>query len=122
MPYEQIRALQAIEDASNLDELLQAILEAEDLGLDPDIADLKVFGGDDPQTEEVWSWDETRLLVSAGGEFIITERQDWSQPSLPNGEGVNFPPLKRIGCAGGMLFPPKLNGVHYGGSRKRPGR
>ena len=67
-------ALKAIEDASNLDELLAALLKAEDLDLDPDIADLKVFGGEDPETEEVWSWDPDRLLISAGGDFLITER------------------------------------------------
>ena len=71
---EEAKALQAVEDATDLDELLSAILVAEDLGADIDIADLPTFGGDPITAEEVWSWDEDRLLVSAGGDFLITGR------------------------------------------------
>jgi len=74
---EMAKALQAVEDATDLDGLLEAVVEADDLGADIDIAALNTFGGEKPgSTEEVWSWDGTRLLVSAGGDFLIIDREE----------------------------------------------
>ena len=78
-------AVEAIENASTLDELADA-LNAE---LAPavkeqvygclDLTSLPTFGGDAPEsgTAGVWSWGERRVLVGDSGPFEIVSRREW---------------------------------------------
>lgn len=74
---------EAIEDASNLDDLAEALNSL--AGIDPDLREavedeidmtsLPTFGGPEPDdTLGVWSWDETRLLVGDSQPFEIVPR------------------------------------------------
>ena len=70
----------------NLDELFELMVDANDeawadAGLptahgDPDWTELPVFGGDAPDdTREIWSWDETRMIVGTHADDLeIMER------------------------------------------------
>lgn len=73
--------LSEVESAENLEDLLEALVDAEKAGVGTDdiITDLPTFGGEDPSdTAEVWSWDETRLLVGrCVSEFAILPRSDY---------------------------------------------
>ena len=54
----------------NLDELFDALEWGEQFAR-ADWTDLPIFGGEEPDdTSEVWSWDETRLLVGTCADDI----------------------------------------------------
>ena len=59
----------------DLDDLLVVVQGHGATNLD----DLPTFGGETPDdTSEIWSWDETRLLVgTCAAELEIVDRADW---------------------------------------------
>ena len=62
-------------------EALMAAMDEGDAHL-PQWDDLPTYGGEAPDnTLEVWSWDDGRLLVSAGGTLEIVTRAEWGEPS-----------------------------------------
>lgn len=68
--------------ANNLDALRDALNEATEEEIwAVDMTSLPTFGGTEPHdTEGVWSWDESRLLVSdnkRGEGFAIVSRSDF---------------------------------------------
>jgi hypothetical protein len=71
-PAEQIAAATSLEDLRDLFAWIT----------DEEAADLPTFGGEAPVggTNEVWSWDETRLLVGTCSEDLrIVDRADWKR-------------------------------------------
>ena len=74
-----------IKDAKDLDQLLSFINIAEEYKgkfFDEDgvfgFSDFPTFGGEDPSnTDGVFSWDATRLLVETQVGFEIVNRDDW---------------------------------------------
>ena len=75
----------AVTEAESLDELLDALQELDELTqdvLDRDehnnITDLPTFGGTEPSdTDGIWSWDESRLLVGTCiDDMVIEDRED----------------------------------------------
>lgn len=62
--------------ASNLDDLLAFLRSHDDTEKALDWTSLPAFGGEAPRNaREVWSWDETRLLVGTGTDLRIVPRE-----------------------------------------------
>ncbi len=86
------KLVDAVETASNLDQLYTAILNLDQAPLNSDYdsdeiysaqksidwASLPTFGGTEPEdTHEILSWDEERLLVQTGSNcYSIVDRDD----------------------------------------------
>jgi hypothetical protein len=69
-------------DAICLEDLLDAMRYDRDWEGDFDFSSLPTYGGEAIQdTEGVWSWDATRVLVSAppGGDLQIMTRAEWAE-------------------------------------------
>ena len=74
-----------IETARNLDELTSRLnyhnkegINFKEIGVD--LTSLPTFGGDDPEdTEDIWSWDDTRLMVTGDSVdlFQIVDRKQY---------------------------------------------
>lgn len=78
-----MKAQEKIDSAQTLDALLIAIQETQaelpdETTIDEviDTASLPTFGGDEPaDTNNIWSWDETRILTTRdGADFVIRDR------------------------------------------------
>ncbi|WP_026332133.1 hypothetical protein [Thioalkalivibrio sp. ALE16] len=77
-------AERAILKAPSLDSLVEALSERFDSTSERfqerGLVDLPNYGGDEPEdTQGIWSWDETRLLIGEGGpdEWEVVTREDW---------------------------------------------
>lgn len=85
------QALLNVTNAADLESLAEAIEAAkwheDDLGtqLDRLMTNLPTFGGEAPATGtyQVWSWDETRLLVGPEANKIVA-REDWAEEHETN--------------------------------------
>jgi len=76
-----------IDGSQSLDQLYETLwdcrnaldLEARGVVWDRVLCDLPTFGGPDPaDTSGIWSWDETRLLLTDGqGGFEIRDRREF---------------------------------------------
>lgn len=73
----------ATDAAGSLDMLLDILRDypATTLREERRMTELPTFGGEEPQdTDRVWSWDETRLLVGTGSaDFKIVARAEWQE-------------------------------------------
>jgi hypothetical protein len=66
-------------EPETLDELYE-MMKKDDPSL-PGWDSLPLFGGDEPEsTNQVWSWDEKRLIVgSCSDDIRIVTREEWSE-------------------------------------------
>ena len=60
---------------TNLEELLKILTRLED-SREVDMTSLPTFGGNEPKdTQGVWSWDATHMIVGTGSDYEIVDRE-----------------------------------------------